>query len=227
MHYKEGLTIKKISKDLKFDIQTKSYGQVTKDRIFEVSIELFSRKGFNAVSIRDIAGEVGIKQSSLYNHFGSKDEILEDIYVYFKIEAAKAFPPLDNLDNIIRNSTPEEFFCKGKELFIEHMLNSTMEKIWRILFIEQTSDQRATNIVLQESFKKTLSFVEIALGKMIALNKIAKINPRICSFEYTYPINFIFFEYIISKSMYTDKDSLEKQIDEHINFFCTVVLNNK
>lgn len=35
--------------------------------------------GFNAVSMRDLASEMQIKASSLYNHISSKDEILSDI----------------------------------------------------------------------------------------------------------------------------------------------------
>jgi AcrR family transcriptional regulator len=222
--YLGGIIIKKISKDLNFNTITKSYGQETKDKIFDVSIELFSKKGFNAVSIRDIAAEVGIKQSSLYNHFTSKDEILKDIYELFKVEAVGVFPPLENLDDIIRNYTPREFFKIGKDLFVEHMLNPRMEKVWRILFIEQASDQKAANLVLQESFKKSLIFVEKSLEKMIEQNKVRAITPRICSYEYTYPLNFMFFEYIISKSINTDKSCLEMQMDEHINYFCSVIL---
>jgi AcrR family transcriptional regulator len=214
-----------ISKDLYFDIKTKSYGNKTKDRIFDLSTELFSKKGFNRVSIRDIAAEVGIKQSSLYNHFASKEEILNDIYYFFKMEAVKVFPAIESLDDTIRKYTPEEFFKIGKELFIENMLNVRMEKVWRILFIEQASDQRIANIVLQESFKKSLNFTEISLEKMIDQKKIKPINPRICSYEYTYPLNFMFYEYIISRSINSDKKSLEKQMDEHISYFCNVILN--
>lgn len=219
-----GIIIKKISKDLKFNTETKSYGQETKDKIFDVSIELFSKKGFNEVSIRDIAAEVGIKQSSLYNHFTSKDEILKDIYELFKTEAVEVFPSLENLDDVIRKYTPKEFFKRGKNLFVEHMLNLRMEKVWRILFIEQASDQRAANMVLQESFKKSLIFIEKSLEKMSEQDKIRPINPRICSYEYTYPLNFMFYEYIISRSINTDKSSLEMQMDEHINYFCSVIL---
>lgn len=41
----------------------------TKDNIIEQALRLFSAKGFEAVSVRDIARAVGIKESSLYYHF--------------------------------------------------------------------------------------------------------------------------------------------------------------
>jgi hypothetical protein len=62
---------------------------------------------------------------------------------------------------------------------------------------------------------------------MIEQKKIKHINPRICSYEYTYPLNFMFYEYIISRSLNSNKNSLEKQMDEHISYFCNVILNNK
>lgn len=41
----------------------------TREKIISESLNLFSRKGFDAISVRDIAKAVGIKASSLYNHF--------------------------------------------------------------------------------------------------------------------------------------------------------------
>ena len=41
----------------------------TKQQIFEVSLDLFSKKGYSAVSIRDICKYVQIKESSIYYHF--------------------------------------------------------------------------------------------------------------------------------------------------------------
>ena len=216
--------MREISKNLKFNSKNQSYGQEMKDKIFDVSIDLFSIKGFNAVSIRDISGEVGIKQSSLYNHFTSKDEILRDIYDFFKIEATMIFPPLENLDAIIDNSIPLEFFKRGNQLFLEHMLSTRMEKVWRILLIEQYSDQRAANIVLEESYRKSLNFIEISLLKMIEQNKVKKVNARICAYEYIYPLNFMFFEYVVSKFINIDRSSLEKQMDEHIDYFYSSIL---
>ena len=48
-----------------------------KEKIFHVSIDLFSKYGYDGVSIRKIASEVGIKESSIYNHYKSKESILD------------------------------------------------------------------------------------------------------------------------------------------------------
>lgn len=47
----------------------------TKQRILEKSLELFASKGYDAVSVGEIAKAVGVKAPSLYNHFASKQAI--------------------------------------------------------------------------------------------------------------------------------------------------------
>jgi AcrR family transcriptional regulator len=49
--------------------------QVTRERILEVAQRLFRDKGFDATTIRDIAGEVGIATGTLFNYFASKEEV--------------------------------------------------------------------------------------------------------------------------------------------------------
>ena len=55
----------------------------TKEKIFNVSLDLFSKKGYDSVSLREIAEAVGIKKSSIYSHYSSKEAILMDIFNQF------------------------------------------------------------------------------------------------------------------------------------------------
>ncbi|TJY37121.1 TetR/AcrR family transcriptional regulator [Pontimicrobium aquaticum] len=52
-----------------------------KDQIIQTSAILFQKKGFSAVTMRDIAKAMGIKAASLYNHIKSKQEILSEIII--------------------------------------------------------------------------------------------------------------------------------------------------
>lgn len=51
----------------------------TKEKIIEEALKLFSMKGYEGVSVRDISRAVGIKESSLYNHFKNKQDIFDSI----------------------------------------------------------------------------------------------------------------------------------------------------
>lgn len=61
------------------DTQTARTG--TKDALRDHARALFARHGYEGVSMRDIAGSVGIRQSAIYNHFPSKQHLLVDLMV--------------------------------------------------------------------------------------------------------------------------------------------------
>jgi TetR/AcrR family transcriptional regulator, cholesterol catabolism regulator len=50
-----------------------------KDVIIKKASSLFRTKGFNAASMRELAEAVGVEAPSLYNHIGSKSELLQTI----------------------------------------------------------------------------------------------------------------------------------------------------
>ena len=51
----------------------------TRAEILETAFDLFAVNGYEATSISQIADAVGIRKASLYSHFGSKQEILDDV----------------------------------------------------------------------------------------------------------------------------------------------------
>jgi TetR/AcrR family transcriptional regulator, cholesterol catabolism regulator len=51
----------------------------TLNEIRRVALDLFSTKGYEGTSIRDIAEGVGIRTSSMYHHFASKEAILWEL----------------------------------------------------------------------------------------------------------------------------------------------------
>ncbi|GAA2567842.1 hypothetical protein GCM10010435_47010 [Winogradskya consettensis] len=51
----------------------------TRAEIRRVALELFTAKGFDATTTRDIAAALGMNQSSLYYHFTGKDEIVRSL----------------------------------------------------------------------------------------------------------------------------------------------------
>lgn len=54
-------------------------GKMKKQLILEAAARSFRDKGYSATSMRDLALAVDLKASSLYNHIGSKQEILREI----------------------------------------------------------------------------------------------------------------------------------------------------
>ena len=53
----------------------------TKAELLNHARRLFARRGYEGVSMRDIAGSVGVRQSAIYNHFASKQVLLVELMV--------------------------------------------------------------------------------------------------------------------------------------------------
>jgi AcrR family transcriptional regulator len=58
--------------------RTRSYGDVTRQRILEAAERVFSRDGFQGATTREIAREAGVNEVTLFRHFRSRDELLRE-----------------------------------------------------------------------------------------------------------------------------------------------------
>jgi AcrR family transcriptional regulator len=195
----------------------------TKEKIFNTSLDLFSQRGFSGVSIREITREVGIKESSLYNHFSTKDDILESILTYFRNDFSKTLPPVDSLDDILQKSSVEAFLKAGHRNFKHYMEDETGMKMWRILQVEQYRSPLAREIILEDFFKKTIEFLEIVFSKLMDLKKIRPLDPKVLAIEYQYPVFTLLTEYNILKFDGKDTSVVESKLDQHIAFFLDLV----
>jgi AcrR family transcriptional regulator len=82
----------------------------TAKKLIDVSIDLFSRKGFKGTSIRDIASEMGMTSSNIYHYFGTKEGVLraierqtlEPIIKEFRRIASLDMPPLERFSMLVR-----------------------------------------------------------------------------------------------------------------------------
>ena len=51
----------------------------TRKRLLELSAELFIDRGYDAVSLRDIADAAGVTKGAIYGHFRSKGQLLVEV----------------------------------------------------------------------------------------------------------------------------------------------------
>lgn len=52
----------------------------TEEKVREVAAELFATLGYSGASMSEIADRVGVRKASLYHHYGSKAELLLDLF---------------------------------------------------------------------------------------------------------------------------------------------------
>lgn len=170
----------------------------TKEKIFDVSLDLFSQKGFDAVSVREIAREVGIRESSIYNHYKNKEAILDAIIDYFMSELQQSGPPEEDAD-LLMDQGPEVFFEVGARIYIEHINTPKMEKIWRLVSIEMYHNEKIRNFYKKELLEEPINIWEATFTKMIKKGLIKPFNPRTLAYEYFSFAIYLFFEYFVLK----------------------------
>ena len=112
----------------------------TREKILDAAIDLFARKGFDTVTMQEIADAVSIKKASLYYHYTSKEEILEKILRYPNIRLASIQEDMglqiDGSEERIVSMGLEDSIAMADDLSMRLMEDPRMEKIMRILYIE-------------------------------------------------------------------------------------------
>ena len=135
----------------------------TKEKIFDVSLDLFSKKGYDSVSLREIAEEVGIKKSSIYSHYSSKKAILMEIFEYFTNQLEpENLPTTDNIflssDNETLLENPELFYHQGSEAIKKMFSQERNIKIFKLIFIQMHYNETIRLFFQNEILVKPLIF---------------------------------------------------------------------
>ena len=122
------------------------------------TLELTANKGLGNVSMNMIADKVGIKKPSLYNHFASKEELVEAMYQFLREEAKKnanvgaidytvIFAGKSALE-ILRMMVGGYFHMNQQE----HMLN-----FYKVIYSERSIQPMAAKILAEETEKMIIA----------------------------------------------------------------------
>lgn len=55
-------------------------GEATRQRLLRAALELFTTTGFRATTTPQIAERAGVAEGTIYRHFSSKEQLLNDVY---------------------------------------------------------------------------------------------------------------------------------------------------
>lgn len=72
----------------------------TREKIMDAALVLFSKKGYIGATTREIAGNAGVAEVTLFRHFSSKERLFEEVInTYSFLPALKGLlPTLKNMD---------------------------------------------------------------------------------------------------------------------------------
>ena len=103
----------------------------TKEAIFDTFIELISAVGYENVSMREVAHGVGIQVASIYNHFNTKNDILEFAYDYYEQRQFDNRTPIEQMKKMIETASAEEII----KLFVYTYNSEDQKKFMRMILI--------------------------------------------------------------------------------------------
>lgn len=166
----------------------------TKDKILKEAFYLFSEQGFHAVSVRDIARAVGIKESSLYNHFKNKQDIFDRI-VDVQWENAKAYFR-DNKLPFAKGDNTEMFEERDMDRLVEKVLSvfafffedEENVRFRRLLILSQYENPRAKGIYIQFYREYMLEFQSSLFLSLMDAGVLERRDPRILALEFYGPV---------------------------------------
>lgn len=147
----------------------------TKLAIFRAAVDLFYERGTEHVGLRDIAEAVGIKSASFYNHFESKNALIEQMSHFFFQNYRSQIADLDSIFELIPHTPPHEIIDKLQLPTGPGPVHVIMKKIMRICEFECCHDQRAKDI-LSFVFALTSDRITKVLDEMIRVGVIKPIN---------------------------------------------------
>ena len=129
--------------------------QSTKTLIRKEALRLFAKQGYSAVSMRELAEAVGMRQGGIYNHFKGKQALLVDLMATHMTSVLEAMDqalagqdsPADQLTAFARNHVTFHL-SSPHDVFLAYMEMRSLEPT-----------NRATIIALRDRYEGTLKAI--------------------------------------------------------------------
>lgn len=168
----------------------------TKEKIIYEALNLFSEKGYEAVSVKDIAAAVGIKAPSLYQHFENKQSIFDAILAKIKNE----YGVFAGKSSISENKTPDTdivaFQSMSEEQFIQTVLeffdyflhDDYTRKIRKMLTIEQYSQQGLAELWVNQYIDDPLQYHTNLFQPVLEFAGLEEYDAKIVGIQFYAPM---------------------------------------
>jgi AcrR family transcriptional regulator len=167
----------------------------TKQRILDSALTLFSAKGYESVTVAEIADAVGIKAPSLYKHYKSKHDIFEAIITEMDaryeskmssmlMDGRKAERDMDAYANI----SVDALVDIGEQLFSYYLHDEYARKFRKILMLEQYADRALADIFVRRYYDAPLDYQGESFRILSEMGRLAPEDSRIMALHFYAPI---------------------------------------
>ena len=188
----------------------------TREKIMDVALHMFSERGYEAVSIRDICGEVGIKESTLYYHFKNKKDILDSLVEKFRSH-------IDGLLTHVDEITEKPAEKKGKDIenqmvdsymMDSYLLDPFCNLMLRLMMIEQFHNEEIRALYEKTLFTDPLEIQMNIFKKLAATGIFPEKDVEWIVKEYHAYMTMLTFKYLLNGEL-TEKRKKAYQKEVH------------
>lgn len=146
----------------------------TKEKILYATLDLADKEGLGRISMSDIATAIGIKKPSLYNHYASKEELIQTMFTHIRAKALEKMPN-DNMEAYVQRFPSEAILYHAIDVYYKWNQESDVRKLNRVIISEKMTnplvakmDEEETNERIQ--YFKTLFDLMTTNGKATIKN---------------------------------------------------------
>ena len=164
----------------------------TKQEILDAALELFSVQGFEATSIAQIAGTVGIRKASLYSHFENKQAILDALVqeVLEQYEEHSLFARADwekDTGSLPQTADDAVQMIQGQIRYILH--DPAISRARKMLVIEQFQNRSLAKLQTKQNYSDVLGYFTGLIKCLIQKGVLAEDDPEIMAAQFCLPIS--------------------------------------
>ena len=194
----------------------------TKEAILYEALKLFSDKGYDGVSVRDIAGQVGIKQSSLYKHYTSKQDIFDSLVKTMQtrfMDSEICSLPCGELKEIAREyaTVGNEILKKiSAEIFHFYLKDPYASQYRKLLSIEKYKNKEIERIYREVYIDSAISYQTDLFDEMIRQGFMRQADPLIMAIQFFSPIFLLLNKY---ESIPEKENEAVEILEKHIEQF--------
>ncbi len=125
---------------------------MTKNEILASILPLASKEGLRNLSLSKIAENAGIAKSTLYSHFDSKDDMIDQLYLYLR-EKAKERMHIGVVDygKIVKGKSLEEVLLYVVSSYDSINRDRDMKNFYAIIESEKAFSNIAARIITEET----------------------------------------------------------------------------
>ena len=157
----------------------------TRERILEQALELFSEKGYDSVSVGEIARAVGIKAPSLF------DAIVESTAAQYEADTGKIDIHVQNVSQdipVFTEITAEALFEKVRQIFEYSLHNAPISRFRRMMTIEQFRSPELAALYSRRYVDRLLAYHAGIFRALIAAGELQAEDPDALAMQYVAPV---------------------------------------